>query len=862
MRAGAVRRVPAAARPPLVGRDAERADLAEVLVAGRHVLLEGRAGVGKTRLAEEVVSAPALRHRPLDRLLACAGTRGVALSAMLPLVAGRPAHDGLGSQIEWYLGRWRAQRNAAGPTLVWLDDAHHVDDVSAALIRQAVSAGDVQLFGTTRDDEAVPEDLLALLVDGTARRVHLSPLDPAASRRLADLCTTTPLSSARAEHIARLAAGYPLFVRELAQNQGPGMLPPDGPGRVVLRGRLDRLPPDARRAAELVALAQPVPAGLLAHRGEQVDLLHRAGLLVTHEPDLLRLDHPLQAEWLVHELGTATAECYSELAGRAGEVPDLVDPLRAVEWQLGAHQQLDPAEAARAVRLALARTDTRMARRLLAHVTDAHDLLLGQALAIEGDLDGGLELLEQVRREARDPALRVEAASLLVRHLGLTRNDPARAHAVLDRTETPELDVHLRRHLLLGRVWLRLFGPDLGPRITPTNGLLLDPGQECDQLAYDLATGGACLFAQTAGVDRAAPFLQRACAIERQIDVDEGSWCRARAVEAWCQAYTGDLASARRTIAHGVRRAWAHGWQEGFWLLVGNAALLGSLAGQPFPDFLPTGWDHRTLRPVGPADRDLYRLRALAEAAWKASCVLSDPAGSCSCQHGALGDSGGTMPLLDAMVARAETLAAASRGGTPQGSSLPNALRLLSQNDMQGWLATFYLDGCDRRSPPGLHRLVADRLGPAATGLLALAREVARSRAESDPTALLGAGTDLAARGFLVPATRALADVTRMHPAPATRLGALRGLAAAHTPWQGAPIPWRDDVEGLPTPRQLEIARAATRGASMQVVADRCCLSRRTVENHVYRVARSLRATSREHLGDILADPCPDLASG
>lgn len=847
-------------KPPLIGRGAQLHDLVEALVAGRHVLLEGRAGVGKSRLGEDVVSSARLRHRAVDRLLACAGTTDVALAVMLPLIAGRSTRDGLGARIEWYLGRWRSRKTSNAPTLVWLDDVHHLDQVSAALIRQAVGSGDVQLFGTARSDEPLPDDVLSLLVDGTVERVHLSPLDRAASRRLATLCSRASLSPSRADHIARLAAGYPLFVRELALCHQASRLPPDGPGRAVLRGRLARISPASRRAAELVALAQPVPVALLAHRSRQLDTLERDGVLVRHGLDLVRLEHPLQAELLVHELGAARADCFRELAERSAATPGLVDPLLLIEWQLGAHQALDPAQAARGVRLALARTDVRAARRLLTHVTREHDLLLGQTLAVDGDLEGGVDLLERVRREAPDPELRVEAASFIARHLGLTRNDPLGAHEVLDRTEAVERDARARRHLLHGRLWLRLFGPNLGPQIAPASDLLAAMGQDDDQLAYDLAISGACVLSQI-GVGQAAPLLERARGIERQIDVDSGSWCRARSVETWCQVYAGDLAPARRTLADAIERAWAQEWYEGFWLLVGNAALVSALAGRPRPDFLPHGWDHRTLRPAGPGDGDLYRLRALALAAWKACCVLGDPSGSCSCRQHELVGTGGAMPLLDVMVARAEALAAASRGEPPTASALPTALRQLARDDSRGWLALFYLDGCDLRSPSDLHRLVVERIGPAATGLPALAHQAAAARSEDDPTALEVAGSELACRGFLVPAVRVLADVTRMSPDPATRLRAVRGLAAADAHCQGAAMPWRGEVPGLPTPRQLEIVRAVTSGATTQAVADRWCLSRRTVENHVYRAARCLGATSREQLGEILADPCPGLTA-
>ena len=126
--------------------------------------------------------------------------------------------------------------------------------------------------------------------------------------------------------------------------------------------------------------------------------------------------------------------------------------------------------------------------------------------------------------------MRVEAASLLMRPLGLTQGDFAGAHDILTRADAPGLDVQLRRYLLLGRLWLRLFGPDIGPRISPDSDLLLDPKNGSDHASYEIATAAGCLFLQTVGTGCAAPVLRLAARLEREIDVEPVAWCRARAV--------------------------------------------------------------------------------------------------------------------------------------------------------------------------------------------------------------------------------------------------------------------------------------------------------------------------------------------
>ncbi|GAA0923575.1 hypothetical protein GCM10009558_035600 [Virgisporangium aurantiacum] len=94
------------------------------------------------------------------------------------------------------------------------------------------------------------------------------------TRALPDVWTRAEPSAALAARLAELSQGNPLLLRELVdaarlrrnggvwRAQGPLVVADSLPAAIA--ARLDRLPPDVRATAELVALAGAVPAGGLA----------------------------------------------------------------------------------------------------------------------------------------------------------------------------------------------------------------------------------------------------------------------------------------------------------------------------------------------------------------------------------------------------------------------------------------------------------------------------------------------------------------------------------------------------------------------------------------------------------------------
>jgi hypothetical protein len=118
------------------------------------------------------VAAAPRRGRPL-RVLATRSAATLPLGALAPwlprldvpdamlLPAARQAllHGGHGRRI-----------------VILVDDAQHLDPVSATLIQQLVSAGQAFALMTARADEPLPDALRVLWKDQRALRVDVSPL--------------------------------------------------------------------------------------------------------------------------------------------------------------------------------------------------------------------------------------------------------------------------------------------------------------------------------------------------------------------------------------------------------------------------------------------------------------------------------------------------------------------------------------------------------------------------------------------------------------------------------------------------------------------------------------------------------------
>lgn len=145
---------------PFVGREAELDQVAAVLAAGRGVVLAGDAGVGKTRLLVEAVERST---SPAMRVLQVRATRSSGVVPLGAFAALVPVDDTAAS-----LARARDAILARAPAVLAIDDAHALDEPSAALTHQLVSQDGVRVVATVRRGEDAPDAIVALWKDGLA----------------------------------------------------------------------------------------------------------------------------------------------------------------------------------------------------------------------------------------------------------------------------------------------------------------------------------------------------------------------------------------------------------------------------------------------------------------------------------------------------------------------------------------------------------------------------------------------------------------------------------------------------------------------------------------------------------------------
>jgi tetratricopeptide (TPR) repeat protein len=200
--------------PLLVGRDAERAELAAAMAAGRAVLVTGQAGVGKSALVRHTLGAStpvtgratpssALRaYRPIvDVILRARRTRPDLPPALAQLVDPAPT-DADPLHVADALVEWLGYD---GSVLV-LEDLHWADPGTVDVVEQLADTGGLAVVATARGE------LPAI------RGVDVVPLAPVSDlvvHEIASRCLGGALTARLSAAIARGADGLPFLVEEL-----------------------------------------------------------------------------------------------------------------------------------------------------------------------------------------------------------------------------------------------------------------------------------------------------------------------------------------------------------------------------------------------------------------------------------------------------------------------------------------------------------------------------------------------------------------------------------------------------------------------------------------------------------------------
>ncbi|WP_425956639.1 ATP-binding protein [Xylanimonas sp. McL0601] len=282
-------------KAPLVGRSAEQAVLTAALKDAldgrpRTVLVTGEAGIGKTRLVDELVAgltpgSVAVRGQCadsgtgpvpfaalaglLDGVVDTVGVEGTlelagpgaevlgVLSPMLGAPGARGAEDGLVPEV---VARMLTGLAADGLVVVVLEDLHWSDDSTRALLaRLARTAGGPRLLvlATVRsDDVGRQHPLRPVLAEleraRVAERVVVERLDGTQVRTLAHALRDDVAAGPALEDLVGRSEGVPFFVEELVGFLGTEL--PDSL-RDLLLLRYVRLGPQAQELCRAVAAA-------------------------------------------------------------------------------------------------------------------------------------------------------------------------------------------------------------------------------------------------------------------------------------------------------------------------------------------------------------------------------------------------------------------------------------------------------------------------------------------------------------------------------------------------------------------------------------------------------------------------------
>ena len=287
---------------PLVGRETElvAAGAARENGAGG-VWLSGPAGVGRTRLAHEIVSRFSAAGCSTRWISVTPGMAAVPFGAFRHLLEpgdeARDSPDALWDALDGLLGHHPGPETA----VVAIDDAHHLDELSAALVHHLTMSRSTFVVLTVLDDSDVPGALTAMWKDSLVERLDMGALDRSVADEILRNALAGDVERPTVQALWSHSGGNVLLLRELmlsALEDGTlterdaswswrGRGHASARLREVVATRLGRLSAAERSALEYVAVGGSLPRETLRVLADDhvIDELEARGLLAAEVND-------------------------------------------------------------------------------------------------------------------------------------------------------------------------------------------------------------------------------------------------------------------------------------------------------------------------------------------------------------------------------------------------------------------------------------------------------------------------------------------------------------------------------------------------------------------------------------------------
>ncbi|MDT5324747.1 MAG: hypothetical protein QOF25_1899 [Mycobacterium sp.] len=868
---------------PLTGRSDEmgaiEAAIVDPDVSG--IVVCGAAGVGKSRIAREALSAALSRG--------CEGRWAVGTSSArtLPLGAFNAwAQSGVIDTVQLVHGVIESLTAApAGTTVVVaVDDVHLLDDLSTFVVQQIVQRGAAKLVLTVRDGEPIPAAVQDIWRGGEFDRLDMEPLSLDETAALLSATLGGSVDPDAAQRLWTLTRGNALYLHNIVEQEVTDDRlemqhgswrwigdPIVAPGLVeLIESRIGDLAAPVADVIDALAVGEPIELAALTRITDPaaVEEADTRGL-ITLEPSVggveARVAHPLYGE-----------------VRRKRAAPTRLRRLRGlVAAELAASPNRDDVRVA--VRRATLSLDSDLTPDADMLVKAAHgavwlaDLPLADRLAEAAIRAGAGPEANFVRAHALSWLSRGEEADAVLAEIPTSQltdpdqarfaflrasnmlwvlGDPARAKELIDdasRTTAPSPQTRSYIDAFLTVYWFAMDQPGLATQASKDLALDDLPAVVDAEMAWALAAISADAGRTTEAV----------------ADADAGYSVAARSFDPpqmrfnIADAHVSALLLSGRVrdavnVAERVRQQAAD--------LPGAAHLLGAaVAGRAA---LGAG---RLNTACSLLEQAVVALSASGHAiGW--GYRYDFPRSTALAVRGSTGEAAAVLAELDRLRrpfrsldyerSLARAWVAAGQGAVSEAITV-----LLSAAERAAANGSFAAEVIclqtatqfgDRSGAPRLRELEAIVEGPRA-GLAARFAEALRDGGAAE---LAAVSEDFELMGDLVAAVDAVA-----HAAIEYRRQDLRGSALACSTRAdvlaqqcgGASTPaLRQSSELLPlTDREREIVMLIADGLSSRAVAERLSLSVRTVESHIYRAMSKTGTTSRDELANLLPHHTP-----
>jgi DNA-binding CsgD family transcriptional regulator len=865
---------------PLIGHHRELAQLRAAVTGRVGAVITGPTGVGKTTLASMGLEVAEDSGMAVVRVAGTDVWRTLPFGAFAALLPPAPAGAATGeggpvALLRHYV-RSLVEGTGGRPLVVFVDDAHLLDDASAMLVHQLAQSRSATVLATVLATERhalpAPAPIVALWKDRLAERIELGPLDDAQTHELLAAVLDGPMEGTLARHFYEHSLGNPLYLRELVtgslqagalgNERGPWQLRdavrPTARLVELITLRFGDLTPSELRVLELTALGEPLSPSTLDELAEPdaIESLEHKGLICSHVDGRrlrINLAHPIYGD--VVRVGISArrervlARALAEATGGRRREDTLVQAsLRLVGGGGSAALLLAGAKAARL------RHDLSLTERLARAAVEKGDRFEGRLLAAEtAHLRGRPEQADRelaalaADAESEDETVRVAVLRFDNAFYQRGKADAGEIDALLDTVTQPA-----GRDELLSR---RLFVTScvLGPRPAvqqASDRLVRLPSDPLNSVHVVVSNS----LVKLGRLDDAQALLRPDRVREDTVVPAPVDWSLV-ASRAQVLIARGHLDEAEELLTSVPDLMAFHPGNEGATV----SALLASLhlvrgrvqsaylhARLSYTHFLELGRPLSARWPYAAAAMAL----ALAGHAGKGAETLAE--------MDALGLPVNLSTEADVLHCRAWVAAAAGDLGTARQYLETSAELGQDVGDLNG--ASRALHSLARM---GRARQVTDRLDELAAGmdgeLVVVRAHYVGAVASRSIAALTAVAREFEDLGALLFAAEALGEAAVLlqragnaHEASANEHRAARLLIRC----EGAVTPFVRSIGARAqlTPAELDTALQAVAGASDREIASQMHLSVRTIENRLHRTYQKLGLTRRHELAEALLD--------